>query len=69
MLQNLMNYPAVTAGLVAADARHGAMAALFLVRPADQPCRNRLIILFGLLLTRCRCGQMSCFSLQMSMAR
>jgi len=33
MLQNLMNYPAVTAGLVAAARGIGAMAALFLVAP------------------------------------
>jgi MFS transporter, DHA2 family, multidrug resistance protein len=68
MLQNLMNYPAVTTGLVAAARGIGAMAALFLVAPLINRVDNRLIILFGLLLTAVSMWQMSCFSLQMSMA-
>ncbi len=68
MLQNLMNYPAVTTGLVAAARGIGAMAALFFVAPLINRVDNRLIILFGLLLTAVSMWQMSCFSLQMSMA-
>jgi MFS transporter, DHA2 family, multidrug resistance protein len=68
MLQNLMNYPALTTGLVAAARGIGAMAALFLVAPLINRVDNRLIILFGLLLTAVSMWQMSCFSLQMSMA-
>src|SRR5580693_9963948 len=68
MLQNLMNYPALTTGLVASARGIGAMAALFLVAPLINRVDNRLIILFGLLLTAVSMWQMSCFSLQMSMA-
>src|SRR5690349_15036356 len=63
-----LNYPALTTGLVAAARGIGAMAALFLVAPLINRVDNRLIILFGLLLTAVSMWQMSCFSLQMSMA-
>ncbi len=59
MLQNLMNYPALTTGLVAAARGIGAMAALFLVAPLINRVDNRLIILFGLLLTAVSMWQMS----------
>ena len=40
MLQNLMNYPVVTTGLVTAPRGIGTMVAMFLVRPADRPRRH-----------------------------
>jgi DHA2 family multidrug resistance protein len=68
MLQNLMNYPALTTGLVTAPRGIGSMAAMFLVAPLITRVDNRLIILFGLLLTAASMWQMSQFSLQMGMA-
>ena len=68
MLQNLMNYPALTTGLVTAPRGVGRMAAMFLVAPLITRVDNRLIILFGLLLTAASMWQMSQFSLQMGMA-
>src|SRR6516165_8804143 len=68
MLQNLMNYPALTTGLVTAPRGIGSMAAMFLVAPLITRVDNRLIILFGLLLTATAMWQMSQFSLQMGMA-
>ena len=59
MLQNLMNYPALTTGLVAAARGIGAMPALFLVAPLINRVDNRLIILFGLMLTAVSMWQMS----------
>src|SRR5579864_6797037 len=68
MLQNLMNYPAMTTGLVTMPRGLGAMAAMFLVAPLITRVDNRLIIGFGFLLTALAMCQMSCFSLQMGMA-
>ena len=68
MLQNLMNFPALTTGLVTAPRGIGSMAAMFLVAPLINRVDNRLIILFGLLLTATAMWQMSQFSLQMGMA-
>jgi len=68
MLQNLMNYPALTTGLVATPRGIGSMAAMFLVAPLITRLDNRLIILFGLLMTSASMWQMSQFSLQMGMA-
>jgi len=68
MLQNLMNYPALTTGLVTMPRGVGSMAAMFLVAPLITRVDNRLIILFGLLLTAGAMWQMSQFSLQMGMA-
>jgi DHA2 family multidrug resistance protein len=67
MLQNLMNYPALTTGLVTAPRGIGSMVAMFLVAPLINRVDNRLIILFGLLLTAVSMWQMSQFSLQMGM--
>src|SRR5438034_3039121 len=67
MLQNLMNYPALTTGLVTVPRGIGSMAAMFLVAPLINPVDNRLSILFGLLLTSASMWQMSQFSLQMGM--
>src|SRR5258705_7009610 len=66
MLQNLMDYPALTTGLVTAPRGVGSMVAMFLVAPLINRVDNRLIILFGLLLTAVAMWQMSQFSLQMS---
>ena len=68
MLQNLMNYPALTTGLVTMPRGIGSMAAMFLVAPLITRVDNRLIILFGLLMTSAAMWQMSQFSLQMGMA-
>src|SRR6201982_234143 len=68
MLQNLMNYPALTTGMVTMPRGIGSMAAMFLVAPLINRVDNRLIILFGLLLTAASMWQMSQFSLQMGMA-
>src|SRR6202049_682210 len=59
MLQNLMSYPAVTTGLVAMPRGIGSMAAMFLVAPLITRVDNRLIILFGLLMTSAAMWQMS----------
>src|SRR6202030_1730399 len=67
MLQNLMNYPALTTGMVTMPRGIGSMAAMFLVAPLINRVDNRLIILFGLLLTAVSMWQMSQFSLQMGM--
>jgi DHA2 family multidrug resistance protein len=67
MLQNLMNYPALTTGLVTMPRGVGSMAAMFLVAPLINRVDNRLLILFGFLLTAGSMWQMSCFSLQMGM--
>jgi len=69
MLQNLMNFPALTTGLVTAPRGIGSMAAMFLVAPLITRVDNRLIILFGLLMTSAAMWQMSQFSLQMGMAQ
>jgi DHA2 family multidrug resistance protein len=68
MLQNLMNYPALTTWLVTVPRGVGSMAAMFLVAPLINRVDNRLIILFGLLLTAVAMWQMSQFSLQMAVA-
>src|SRR5580693_9409509 len=68
MLQNLMNYPALTTGLVTAPRGIGSMIAMFLVAPLINRVDNRLLILFGLLLTAVSMWQMSQFSLQMGIA-
>jgi len=67
MLQNLMNYPAMTTGLVTAPRGIGTMAAMFMVARLINRVDNRLIILFGFSLTAVSMWQMSGFSLQMGM--
>jgi len=67
MLQNLMNYPALTTGLVTMPRGIGGMAAMFLVAPLITRVDNRLLILFGFVLTAIAMWQMSQFSLQMGM--
>jgi len=67
MLQNLMNYPVLTTGLVIVPRGIGSMAAMFLVARLIDRVDSRLLILFGLLLAAAAMWQMSCFSLQMDM--
>ena len=67
MLQDLMNYPVLTTGLVTAPRGVGSMIAMFVVARVIDRVDNRLIILFGLLLTAVSMWQMTQFSLYMGM--
>jgi DHA2 family multidrug resistance protein len=67
MLENLMNYPAMTTGLTTMPRAVGGFAAMFLVAPLIARVDNRLIILCGFLLTAYAMWQMTQFSLQMGM--
>ena len=68
MLQNLMNYPVMTTGLVTLPRGFGSMAAMFFIARVINRVDNRMIILFGFLLTALSMWQMTQFSLQMGMA-
>src|ERR1700738_4039004 len=68
MLQNLMNYPALTTGLVTAPRGFGSMVAMFFIARVINRVDNRMIILFGFLLTALSMWQMTQFSLQMGTA-
>ncbi|HEV2187574.1 MAG TPA: DHA2 family efflux MFS transporter permease subunit [Stellaceae bacterium] len=65
MLQQLMNYPVFTTGLVTAPRAFGTMVAMFAVARVINKVDNRLIILFGFLLTAFAMWQMTGFSLLM----
>jgi MFS transporter, DHA2 family, multidrug resistance protein len=67
MLQDLMSYPVLTTGLVTAPRGVGSMIAMFAVARLINRVDNRLIILFGLLLTAVSMWQMTEFSLAMGM--
>ncbi|MGA8551221.1 MAG: DHA2 family efflux MFS transporter permease subunit [Stellaceae bacterium] len=67
MLQDLMNYPVLTTGLVTAPRGIGTMIAMFMVARLINRVDNRLIILAGLLLTAVSMWQMTEFSLTMGM--
>src|SRR5580704_956781 len=67
MLQDLMNYPVLTTGLVTAPRGVGSMVAMFVVARMIDRVDNRLIILFGLLLSAVSMWQMTQFSLYMGM--
>ena len=67
MLQNLMNYPVVTTGLVTAPRGIGTMVAMILVARLVGRVDVRLIILTGLAVTVASMWQMTGFSLQMGM--
>jgi DHA2 family multidrug resistance protein len=67
MLQELMNYPVLTTGLVTAPRGIGTMIAMFLVVHLIGRVDMRLIILTGLGLTAVSLWQMTGFSLQMGM--
>ena len=68
VLQNLMNYPALTTGLVTVPRGFGSMAAMFFIARVINRVDNRMIILFGFLLTALSMWQMTQFSLQMGMS-
>ena len=65
MLQQSMNYPVATAGLVIAPRGIGTMAAMFLVGRIINRVDIRLLILSGLALTAISLYQMSGFTLVM----
>jgi len=67
MLQDLMNYPVLTTGLVTAPRGIGSMIAMFAVARAINRIDNRLIIAIGLVLTAVSLWQMTLFSLDMGM--
>lgn len=68
MLQNLMNYSVLQAGMMMAPRGAGMALAMFLVSRAIGRIDVRLIIGGGLILASCSLWQMSHFSLQMGMA-
>jgi MFS transporter, DHA2 family, multidrug resistance protein len=67
MLQALLGYPAVTAGLATAPRAAGTMIAMFLVARLIGRVDSRLLILSGLLITAFSLWQMTHFSLSMGM--
>jgi MFS transporter, DHA2 family, multidrug resistance protein len=67
MLQQLMNYPVLTTGLVWVPRGVGTMIAMFLVVHVIGRVDTRLIILAGLGVTAVSLSQMTGFSLQMGM--
>jgi MFS transporter, DHA2 family, multidrug resistance protein len=67
MLQDLMNYPVMTTGLVTAPRGIGTMVAMFLIGRLIGRVDTRLVILTGLLLTAIAMWQMTGFSLYMGM--
>ncbi len=67
MLQDLMNYPVLTTGLVWVPRGVGTMIAMFLVVHLIGRADTRLIILAGLGLTAVSLWEMTGFSLQMGM--
>jgi DHA2 family multidrug resistance protein len=67
MLQGLMNYPAMTTGLVTAPRGVGTMIAMFLVARLIGRVDIRLVILSGLLVTAVAMWEMTGFSLYMGM--
>ncbi len=67
MLQDLMNYPVMTTGLVTAPRGIGTMIAMFLVARLIGRVDIRLVILTGLLVTAVAMWEMTGFSLYMGM--
>ena len=65
MLQQLMNYPVFTTGIVVSPRAFGTMIAMFAVARIINRIDNRLIIAFGLGLTAIAMWQMTGFSLDM----
>jgi DHA2 family multidrug resistance protein len=65
MMQQLMNYPVLTTGLIIAPRGVGTMVAMFLVARLVGRVDIRLIIFGGLMLTAVSLWQMTGFSLQM----
>src|SRR5437763_1694630 len=69
MLQNLMNYPVVTTGLVTAPRGIGTMIAMLLVARLIGRVDIRPIIMTGVLLAGLSMWQMSGFALEMGVGR
>src|SRR5437899_1335287 len=67
MLQDLLNYPVLTTGLVTAPRGIGTMAAMFVVSRLVGRIDTRLIILAGFVLAAVAQWQMTGFSLYMGM--
>jgi MFS transporter, DHA2 family, multidrug resistance protein len=67
MLQQMLNYPVVTTGLVTAPRGIGTMLAMFVVARLVGKVDIRLIILTGLVVTAASLWQMTGFSMQMGM--
>jgi DHA2 family multidrug resistance protein len=67
MLQDLLNYPVLTTGLVTMPRGIGTMAAMFVVARLVGRVDTRLLILTGLVLTAVALWQMTGFSLLMGM--
>ncbi len=67
MLQTLLGYPAVTAGVATAPRAAGTLIAMFLVARLIGRVDSRLLILTGLLVSAFALWQMSHFSLHMGM--
>ncbi len=65
MLQQQMNYPVFTTGIVVSPRALGSMIAMFAVAKVINRVDNRLLILFGLSLTAFAMWQMTGFSLDM----
>ena len=68
MLQDLMNYPVVTTGLVTAPRGIGTMVAMILVARLAGRLDTRLMIMAGLMVTGVSMWQMTGFSLNMGMS-
>jgi DHA2 family multidrug resistance protein len=68
MLQDLMNYPVVTTGMVTAPRGVGTMIAMILVARFIGRIDTRLLIMAGLMLTAVAMWQMTGFSLYMGMS-
>lgn len=65
MLQQQMDYPVFTTGIVVSPRALGSLVAMFLVARVINRIDNRLIIFFGLALTAIAMWQMTQFSLDM----
>jgi MFS transporter, DHA2 family, multidrug resistance protein len=69
LLQDLLNYPVVTTGLVTAPRGMGTLAAMFIVGRMMGKVDTRLIIGTGFALTAMSCWQMTGFDLQMDSSK
>jgi DHA2 family multidrug resistance protein len=68
LLQDLMNYPVITAGLVLAPRGVGTMVGMLIVGKLSGKVDVRFVLLFGLLLMAASLYGMEGFSLQMGMS-
>jgi DHA2 family multidrug resistance protein len=69
LLQDLLNYPVVTTGLVTAPRGMGTLVAMFIVGRMMGKVDTRLIIGTGFALTAMSCWQMTGFDLQMDSSK